>query len=105
VVVRQGTAGQADVLAFSAARLQGQLSVPAVLADEDRAALERFVLTHYPTRRQLAIEHDELDQMHVVAEWLARRGRRAVYLPLPDGPLRPREAQQAVDAVAQALAD
>jgi excinuclease ABC subunit C len=105
VVVRQGDAGQADILAFSAARLQGQLSVPAVLADADRAALERFVLTHYPTRRQLAIEHDELDQMHVVAEWLARRGRRAVYLPLPDGPLRPREAQQAVDAVAQALAD
>ena len=42
--------------------------------------------------------------MHVVAEWLARRGRRAVYLPLPEGPLRPSDARLAVDAVAQALA-
>ena len=91
------------MLAFSAARLQGQLTVSAALDGDERAALERFVLAHYPTRRRLEIDHDELDQMHVVAEWLARRGRRAVYLPLPDGPLRPGDAQQAVDAVAQAL--
>jgi excinuclease UvrABC nuclease subunit len=108
VLVRQAGGGQAEVLAFSAARLQGQLTFPADpgpggLPAETRAALERFVLSHYPTRRRLEIDHDELDQMHVVAEWLARRGRRAVYLPLPDGPLRPGDAQQAVDAVAQSL--
>jgi excinuclease ABC subunit C len=101
--------GQAEVLAFSAARLQGQLTFAADsgtggLPAETRAALERFVLSHYPTRRRLEIDNDELDQMHVVAEWLARRGRRAVYLPLPDGPLRPSDARQAAEAVAQALA-
>ncbi len=104
VVVRQGDGGRAEVLAFSAARLQGQVNVSACLEGGDRASLERFVLTHYPTQRPLAIDHDELDQMHVVAEWLARRGRRAVYLPLPDGPLGPGDARQAVHAVAQALA-
>ncbi|HEX2326845.1 MAG TPA: hypothetical protein VHQ00_15710, partial [Chloroflexota bacterium] len=109
VLVRQGSGGQAEVLAFSAARLQGQLAFAVEagaggLPPETRVALERFVLSHYPTRRRLEIDHDELDQMHVVAEWLARRGRRAVYLPLPEGPLRPSDARQAVDAVAQALA-
>jgi excinuclease ABC subunit C len=103
VVVRQANGERAEVLAFSAARLRGQLTVSAALDGDERSALERFVLTHYPTRRRLEIDHDELDQMHVVAEWLARRGRRAVYLPLPDGPLRPGDAQQAVDAVAQSL--
>jgi excinuclease ABC subunit C len=103
VVVRQGDAERAEVLAFSAARLRGRLGVPAALGAGERAALERFVLEHYPTRRRLEIDHDELDQMHVVAEWLARRGRRAVYLPLPEGPLRPSDAQQAVEAVVQAL--
>jgi excinuclease ABC subunit C len=103
VVVRQAGGERAEVLAFSAARLRGQLTVSAGMDGAERSALERFVLAHYPTRRRLEIDHDELDQMHVVAEWLARRGRRAVYLPLPDGPLRPGDAQQAVDAVAQSL--
>ena len=104
VIVRQDDAAQAQVLAFSAAKLRGQVNVPAALDGPERSALERFVLEHYPAHRQLAIELDELDQMHVVAEWLARRGRRATYLPLPDGPLSPTDAARAVDAVAQALA-
>jgi excinuclease UvrABC nuclease subunit len=102
-VVRRSGAAQAEVLAFSAARLQGQLGVSVPLAPGEGEALRRFVLAHYPTRRRLAIDHDELDQMHVVAEWLARRGRWAVYLALPDGPLGPREAREAAAAVAQAL--
>lgn len=105
VVVRQGDTGCAEVLAFSAARLQGQLALSAAPAAEEQASLERFVLAHYPTRRRLAIDHDELDQMHVVAEWLARGRRRALYLPLPDGPLDVHDAQEAVQAVVHALSE
>ncbi|MGH2352613.1 MAG: GIY-YIG nuclease family protein [Chloroflexota bacterium] len=105
VVVREGDAGRAEVLAFSAARLRGQVNVSAALAEGDRESLERFVLEHYPARRQLAIDLDELDQMHVVAEWLGRRGRSAVYLPLPDGPLSPSDAVRAVDAIAHTLGE
>jgi excinuclease UvrABC nuclease subunit len=104
LVVRRLDASNAQVLAFSAARLRGQVTVAGTLDDEQRRALERLVLEHYPVSRQLALDLDELDQMHVVAEWLARRGRQAVYVPLPDRPLTPQDAAQAVHAVAQALA-
>ncbi|HEX2186067.1 MAG TPA: hypothetical protein VHN78_11245, partial [Chloroflexota bacterium] len=105
VVVRQGrgAASGAEVLAFSAARLQGQLRVSPGLEAGERAALHRFLLQHYPSRRRLAIDLDELDQMHIVAEWLAHRDRRAVYLPLPEGPLTAQDAQDAVEAVASIL--
>ncbi len=104
VVVQQSNRADAQVLAFSAARLRGQLDVDAMLHDPaQRSALQRFVLEHYPVRRELAIDLDELDQMHVVAEWLARQGRHAVYVPLPDGPLSARDAERAVDSVVQAL--
>ena len=110
VLVRQGSGGQAEVLAFSAARLQGQLTFaveagargPGVRDADGPGALRPQPLPHPAPAGDR--RHDELDQMHVVAEWLARRGRRAVYLPLPEGPLRPSDARQAVDAVAQALA-
>jgi excinuclease UvrABC nuclease subunit len=105
VVVRQPRGAGAQVLAFSAARLRGQVGVDGAIDDAIRQTLEQFVLEHYPSRRQLAIDLDELDQMHVVAEWLAKQGRSAVYVPLPDGPLTPGDAQRAVDAVAQALAN
>jgi excinuclease ABC subunit C len=105
VVVRQSEAERADVLAFSAARIRGQLSVSTAPVAAERDDLARFLLSHYPTQRRLSIAHDELDQMHVVAEWLARRGRRAVYLPLPDGPLTPEDAQRAVEAVVQVLTE
>ena len=103
VVVPPQRAEDAQVLAFSAARLRGQLSVSTTLVEEQRQALEQFLLTHYPVKRHLAIDLEELDQMHVVAEWLARAGRQAVYVPLPDGPLTAADAERAVGAVAQAL--
>jgi hypothetical protein len=54
-------------------------------------------------RRELAIDLAELDQMHVIAEWLARQGRQALYVPLPDGPLTPSDAESAVASVLQAI--
>jgi excinuclease ABC subunit C len=107
VVVRQPNKGAAQVLAFSAARLRGQVDVEVsaeALTETQRVGLLGFLLAHYPVKRQLAINLDELDQMDVVAEWLARQGRQAVYVPLPDGPLTQRDAEGAVDAVARALA-
>ena len=65
--------------------------------------VRRFLLEHYPVKRQLAIDLEELDQMDVVAEWLARQGRQAVYVPLPDRPLAERDAEAALDAVGRAL--
>ena len=105
VVVQRPGLPVAQVLAFSAARLRGQTTVQPDRAAEPalREALHDFLLEHYPVKRQLAIDLDELDQMPVVADWLARQGRRAAYVPLPDGPLSAAGAAQAVDAVVRAL--
>lgn len=85
--------GAAQVLAFSGARLQGQVVVRSgVSGREDerrRAALARFLATHFPVARSLEIDRAELDQMHVVASWLARNGRRSRYVPLPNGAVTP----------------
>jgi len=62
-----------------------------------------FTGEHYPISRELEIDLDELDQMHVVAEWLAQQGRLAAYVSLPDGPLSPSDADLAVEAVVQAV--
>jgi excinuclease UvrABC nuclease subunit len=105
VVVHRPDEQQAQVLAFSAARLRGRLTIPQAMGGEDLRALERFILEHYPARRQLAIDLDELDQMHVVAEWLSRQGRRAAYVPLPDGPLTAADARRAAQAIAGALSE
>jgi excinuclease UvrABC nuclease subunit len=102
VVVRRPDLEDVQVLAFSAARLRGQVTL-AGAATEQHRRLQHFILEHYPTRRELEIDLDELDQMHVVAEWLARQGRQAVYVPLPDGPLSPSDADLAVEAVVQAM--
>jgi excinuclease UvrABC nuclease subunit len=104
VVVKRPQGGASQVLAFSAARLRGQVTLAAQAGEGEREVIERFVLEQYPSRRQLSIDLDELDQMHVVAEWLARQGRSAVYVPLPEGPLMPADAQRAATAVSQALA-
>lgn len=97
--------GWAQVLAFSGARLQGQVVVRAGVAGRDdqtrRAALGRFLAAHFPVSRYLAIDLAELDQMHVVASWLARTGRRSGYVPLPDGALTTDGARA---VVAQAIA-
>ena len=106
LIVRQPNKPAAQVLAFSAARLRGEVDLEVSaegLAGEQRVTLLRFLLEHYPVKRQLAIDLDELDQMDVVAEWLSRQGRQAVYVPLPDRPLTQRDAEVALDAVARAL--
>jgi len=106
VVVRQPNKPAAQVLAFSAARLRGEIDVqtsPERLTDEQRGALLHFLLEHYPVKRQLAIDLEELDQMDVVAEWLSRQGRQAVYVPLPNRSLTERDATAALDAVERAL--
>jgi excinuclease UvrABC nuclease subunit len=86
-------AGVAQVLAFSGARLQGQVVVRSgVSGREDerrRALLLRFFANHFPIARALDIDRAELDQMHVVASWLARNGRRSRYVPMPDGAMTP----------------
>ncbi|MBI3974521.1 MAG: GIY-YIG nuclease family protein [Chloroflexi bacterium] len=103
VVVRERGKDGAQVMAFSAARLRGQVTVDGRIEAEQRAALERFVLDHFPVKRQLTIDLDELDQMHVVAEWMARHGRYAVHVPLPDGPLTPVDASRAAEAIAEVV--
>src|SRR5919109_195134 len=103
VVVRHASSREAQVLAFSAARLRGQVSLPVPPAAGWSEALLTFLLEQYPTRRELTIDLDELDQMHVVSEWLARQGRQAAYVALPDGPLCAQDARRAVDAVAHVL--
>jgi excinuclease UvrABC nuclease subunit len=105
VVVRRPDSTEAQVLAFSAARLRGQMVVSGAVDAGVAPALQRFVAEHYPVRRELAIDLDELDQMEVVADWLGRQGRRAAYIPLPDGPISAQGARRAVSAVAQILAD
>lgn len=102
MVVRRPDQDDAQVIAFSAARFQGQITLKGT-GEHERRLLEHFVVEHYPVRRELEIHLDELDQMHVVADWLARQGRQALYVPLPDGPLTPADAESAVAAVLQAL--
>lgn len=105
MVVRDGNKPGAQVLAFSAARLRAQMTIEDVTTTEWRSGLERFVLEHYPTRRQLSIDLGELDQMHVVAEWLARQDRCVSYVPLPDRALRAADASAAADTVARIVQD
>lgn len=85
--------GAAQVLAFSGARLQGQVVVRCGVSGRDderrRVSLSRFLSTHFPIARALEIDRAELDQMHVVASWLARDGRRSHYIPVPDGAVTP----------------
>lgn len=85
--------GAAQLLAFSGARLQGQVVVRSGVTGRDderrRAALSRFLATNFPISRALEIDRAELDQMHVVASWLARNGRRSRYVPMPDGAVTP----------------
>ena len=105
VVVRDPGKPSAQLLAFSAARLRGQMTVTPEMDGEQRLTVEQFILAHYPVQRPLAIDLDELDQMHVVAEWMARQKRHALYIPLPDGALTSTDAARAVEAVARALAE
>jgi excinuclease ABC subunit C len=102
MVVRRPDLEDVQVIAFSAARFQGQVTLSGS-DEQQRRLLEHFVVEHYPIRRELAIDLAELDQMHIVAEWLARQGRQALYVPLPDGPLTEADAESAVGAVLQAL--
>lgn len=100
-------AGGAQVLAFSGARLQGQVVVQSGLYGRDderrRAALSRFLATHFPISRALEIDRAELDQMHVVASWLARNGRRSRYVPMPDGAVTPDAIRAAVARAVMAI--
>ena len=99
--------GGAQVLAFSGARLQGQVpvAVGATGSEDDRrrTVLSRFVETRFPVARALEIDLAELDQMHVVASWLARDGRRSRYVPLPDGALSPEVARSVVSQAIEAI--
>ncbi len=111
VVVALPRTNTIQVLAFSAARLRGQLELErsALVSEEEGAAgsaprqLIDFILAHYPARRRLAIDLDELDQMHIVAEWLARQEPGAVYIPLPEGPLTAADAERAAASVMGAI--
>lgn len=111
VVVARPRTHAFQVLAFSAARLRGQLELEhsALALDGSNEAgsaprrLVDFILAHYPARRRLAIDLDELDQMHVVAEWLARQEPGAVYIPLPEGPLTAADAERAAASVMGAI--
>jgi len=102
MVVRRPDLEDVQVIAFSAARFQGQVTLSGE-GEQQRRLLEHFITEHYPTRRELSIDLAELDQMHVVAEWLARQGRQALYVPLPDGALSAGDAESAVAAVLQAI--
>jgi excinuclease ABC subunit C len=112
VVVVRGGAGAAarrsvQVLAFSGARLQGQVEVETDASGRNatarRATLVRFLRTHYPTARPLDIDLAELDQMHVVASWLARHGRSAKYVALPDGAVTTESAKPVVSEILAAV--
>lgn len=101
--------GAAQVLAFSGARLQGQVIVRSgVSGREDerrRAALSRFLAEHFPVARALEIDRAELDQMHVVASWLSRNGRRSRYVPMPDGAVTPDGIRAVVARTVTAIDD
>lgn len=103
MVVRRPDLEDVQVIAFSAARFQGQVTLSGADDQQQRRLLQYFIMEHYPVRRELEIDLAELDQMHVVAEWLARQGRQALYVPLPDGPLSPSDAESAVASVLQAI--
>ncbi|MCX5985841.1 MAG: GIY-YIG nuclease family protein [Chloroflexi bacterium] len=111
VIVRGGSGVAArrllQVLAFSGARLQGQFAVDTDAKGRDatarRATLTRFLRTHYPTARPLDIDLAELDQMHVVASWLARHGRSAKYVALPDGAVTTETARPVVSEILAAI--
>ncbi|HEU5319128.1 MAG TPA: GIY-YIG nuclease family protein [Chloroflexota bacterium] len=102
MVVRRPDLEDVQVIAFSAARFRGQVTLSGS-DDQQRRLLQLFIMEHYPVRRELEIDLAELDQMHVVAEWLARQGRQALYVPLPDGPLSMADAESAVASVLQAI--
>ncbi len=102
MVVRRPDLEDVQVIAFSAAKFQGQVTLSGE-DDQRRRLLQHFIMEHYPVRRELEIDLAELDQMHVVAEWLARQGRQALYVPLPDGPLSLSDAENAVASVLQAI--
>ncbi len=111
VVVRGGTGPAArrsvQVLAFSGARLQGQVEVETDASGRSatarRAILVRFLRTHFPTARPLDIDLAELDQMHVVASWLARHGRSAKYVALPDGAVTTDSLKSVVSEIVAAV--
>jgi excinuclease ABC subunit C len=102
MVVRRPDLEDVQVIAFSAAKFQGQVTLSGG-NEQQRRLLQYFIMEHYPVRRELEIDLAELDQMHVVAEWLARQGRQALYVPLPDGPLSMADAESAVASVLQAI--
>jgi excinuclease UvrABC nuclease subunit len=101
--------GEAQVLAFSGARLQGHVVVRAnVTGREDerrRGALSRFLATHFPVARALEIDRAELDQMHVVASWLARTGRRSRYISVPEGAVTPESIRAVVARTVMTIDD
>ena len=55
--------------------------------------------------RALEIDRAELDQMHVVASWLSRNGRRSRYVPMPDGAVTPDGIRAVVARTVTAIDD
>ena len=58
-----------------------------------------FLRTIFPTSQRLALDLAQLDEMHVVAEWLTRGQTEPSHIPLPAGPYDDETLAYALEAI------
>ena len=88
-----------QLLAFSCGQLRGQHTFRRSMDDSTTAALGVFLRTAFPNSQRLALDLAQLDEMHVVAEWLTRGRTEPSHIPLPAGPYDEETLAYALEAI------
>lgn len=88
-----------QLLAFSCGQLRGQHTFRRSMDSSTTAALGGFLRTTFPTSQRLALDLAQLDEMHVVAEWLTRGQTEPSHIPLPAGPYDEETLAYALEAI------
>ena len=88
-----------QLLAFSCGQLRGQHTFRRSLDGPTTAALSAFLRTTFPTTQRLALDLAQLDELHVVAEWLTRGSTEPSHIPLPAGPYDDETLSYALEAI------
>ena len=88
-----------QLLAFSCGRLRGQHTFRRSMDNPTSVALGDFLRTTFPTSQRLALDLAQLDEMHVVAEWLTRGRTEPSHIPLPEGPYDEETLAYALQAI------
>ena len=93
-----------QLLAFSCGQLRGQHTFRRSLDGPTTAALSAFLRTTFPTTQRLALDLAQLDELHVVAEWLTRGSTEPSHIPLPAGPYDDETLSYALEAIRATVA-